>query len=216
MTARTIAIGDIHGCLAALDTLLEAIAPCEEDTIVTLGDVVDRGPESRGVVERVIELGARCRLVPLLGNHEAMMLDALQDGDLDFWLTCGGAETVDSYGGKMSDVPARHIEFLQQCPLYWESDSHLFVHANYRAELPLAGQPEQSLLWEHLTFSIPGPHVSGKTAVVGHTPQRSCEILDLGYLKCIDTFCIGGGWLTALDVHTGQQWQADADGKLNA
>jgi serine/threonine protein phosphatase 1 len=214
MTDRTIAIGDVHGCLAALEALLEAIDPRSEDTIVMLGDLVDRGPQSREVVDRVIQLGDRCRLVSLLGNHEAMMLDALQDGDLDFWLTCGGLETVQSYGGKLSDIPTGHIEFLQQCPLYWESENHFFVHANYHPRLPLSGQPEHSLLWEHLTFSVPGPHVSGKTAVVGHTPQLSHEILDLAYLKCIDTFCIGGGWLTALDVTTGQQWQANADGEL--
>ena len=183
---------------------------------MTLGDLVDRGPQSRDVVDRVMQLGDRCRLVPLLGNHEAMLLDVLQEGDLDFWLTCGGLETIRSYGGNLSDIPPRHIEFFQQCPRHWESDKHFFTHANYRPNVPLASQPEHSLLWEHLTFSVPAPHVSGKTAVVGHTPQRSHEILDLGYLKCIDTFCVGGGWLTALDVRTGQQWQASAEGELKA
>ena len=76
---RTIAIGDIHGCSAALDALLEAIRPRPEDCIVTLGDYINRGPDSRGVIERLIELKDRCRLVPLLGNHEEMLFEALAD-----------------------------------------------------------------------------------------------------------------------------------------
>ena len=75
MNPRTIAIGDIHGCSAALDALLEAIRPRPEDCIVTLGDYINRGPDSRGVIERLIELKDRCRLVPLLGNHDQMLLD---------------------------------------------------------------------------------------------------------------------------------------------
>jgi serine/threonine protein phosphatase 1 len=214
MTARTIAIGDIHGCATALDTLLDVIAPENNDTVVTLGDYVDRGPDSNVVIERLIELGGRCRLIPLLGNHETLMLEALRDGDLNFWLTCGGFDTVRSYGGKLNDIPLRHINFLSKCPKYWETEDHFFVHANYRADLPLSAQPDHTLLWEHITFSMPGPHDSGKTAVVGHTPQRTHEILDLTYLKCIDTLCVGGGWLTALDVTTGQQWQANMEGEL--
>ena len=72
----TIAIGDIHGCSAALDALLDAIRPRPEDTIVTLGDYINRGPDSRGVLDRLIDLGRRCRLVPLLGNHDQMLLEA--------------------------------------------------------------------------------------------------------------------------------------------
>ena len=79
MKARTIAIGDIHGCSAALDALLNAIRPRPEDCIVTLGDYINRGPDSRGVIERLIELKDRCRLVPLLGNHEEMLFEALAD-----------------------------------------------------------------------------------------------------------------------------------------
>jgi serine/threonine protein phosphatase 1 len=70
--------------------------------------------------------------------------------------------------------------------------------------------------WLSLRDWVPPPHVSGKTAIVGHTAQRSGEILDLGYLKCIDTWCYGGGWLTALEVNTGQVWQADAQGNLRS
>jgi len=76
MNPRTIAIGDIHGCSAALDALLEAFQPSSEDTIVTLGDYINRGPDSRGVIDKLIELKDRCRLVPLRGNHEEMCASA--------------------------------------------------------------------------------------------------------------------------------------------
>ena len=99
MAGRTIAIGDIHGCQAALAALIDTIAPGSEDTLVTLGDYIDRGAHSSGVVDQLIALARRCRLVPLLGNHEELLLDALRDiTNLRRWLTLGGADTLRSYG----------------------------------------------------------------------------------------------------------------------
>ena len=89
MPTRTIAIGDIHGCSAALDALLDAIRPRPEDTIVTLGDYINRGPDTRGVLDRLIDLGRRCRLVPLLGNHEQMLLEARSGLHPTTWLRHG-------------------------------------------------------------------------------------------------------------------------------
>jgi serine/threonine protein phosphatase 1 len=222
-TPRTIAIGDIHGCLAALDALLDAIAPQAEDTIVTVGDYVDRGPDSRRVLDRLLALAQRCRLVPLLGNHDQMML-LVCDGRLELvgdWLLFGGDATVASYGGRVPLngplkplVPLAHLEFLRACRMFYASDRHLFVHANYAADVPLEKQEPDTLLWESLKRRLPGPHYSGKVAIVGHTAQKSGEVLDVGYLKCIDTCCYGSGFLTALDVETGQLWQADKKGKL--
>jgi serine/threonine protein phosphatase 1 len=214
---RLIAIGDIHGCLAAFDALLEAIAPAADDTLVALGDYVDRGPDVRGVIDRLIELSSRCRLVPLLGNHDQMMLDVC-DGELDLlddWLLFGGDATAASYGGRPpGNVPGEHLDFLRRCPLYHETRRHFFVHGNYEAARPLAEQSPDVLMWESLRVRLPGPHVSGKTAVVGHTSQKDGEVLDLGYLKCIDTYVYGAGWLTALEVETGRLWQADKHGRL--
>src|SRR4026209_381065 len=100
MTKRTIAIGDVHGCSVALQTLIAAINPQPEDTIVTLGDYVDRGPDSRGVIDQLIALIDRCELVPLLGNHDLMLLQSITDRAMfDFWQTCGGSATLESYGG---------------------------------------------------------------------------------------------------------------------
>jgi serine/threonine protein phosphatase 1 len=98
--------------------------------------------------------------------------------------------------------------------LFHETEQHIFVHANYQAELPLDQQSSDVLLWPSLKDRLPGPHASGKTAIVGHTAQKNGEILDLGYLKCIDTCCYGTGWLTGLELQTGRVWQADKAGKL--
>jgi calcineurin-like phosphoesterase family protein len=213
--SRTIAIGDIHGCSQALEVVLRAIEPKPDDTIVALGDYIDRGTDSRGVVEQMLALAKQCRLVPLMGNHEIMLLDALNRGSYDSgWLLCGGKETLLSYGGGLENIPPDHIDFFRSLVPYYETDTHFFVHANYQYDMPLADQPDYLLYWEHLHLSPPRPHDGGKRAIVGHTSQKNCEILDLGHVVCLDTFCHGGGWLTALEVDSGQVWQADRFGNL--
>jgi serine/threonine protein phosphatase 1 len=215
MPGRTIAIGDIHGCLAALRAVVEAISPTADDTLVTLGDYVDRGPDSRGVLEYMLELEKQFKVVPLLGNHEIMMLDSLQNlSVIGPWLESGGDATVRSYDGRLQNVPAEHIAFMHHCRTFFETETHFFVHANYAADVPLAEQPDYLLFWEHLHFHRPPPHTNGKVAIVGHTAQKGAEVLDLGHVICIDTFCHGGGWLTALDTESGQMWQANRNGKL--
>lgn len=223
MPGRTIAVGDVHGCRAALVAVLAAVDPTPADTIVTLGDYIDRGPDGRGVLDELLALAGRCRLVPLLGNHEDMLLAALADKEAARkWLMNGGTDTLRSYGWSPSGprtrladlVPARHQAFVRGCRLYHETDTHLFLHAGYVPDLPMAAQPRLALLWRVTDPEAAAPHVSGKVAVVGHTPQLTGEVLDLGFLLCIDTTCARGGWLTALDVTTGQVWQADRTGRL--
>ena len=120
---RTIAIGDIHGCLAALNALLDAIKPTSADTIVTVGDYVDRGPDSRGVLERLLELEKTTNLVPLMGNHEEMLV-AVLDRQMEpyGWLNHGGVETMDSYGftGDLGCVPQSHRDFLKRMVDFFE------------------------------------------------------------------------------------------------
>lgn len=214
MPDRIIAIGDIHGCSLALEAVLKLIAPEPSDTIITLGDYVDRGPDSKGVVEQLLTLGETCEHVPLIGNHEIMLLHALDNpAEVRFWLHCGGQATLDSYGGGPADIPYQHLKFLSGCRKFHETAEHFFVHANYVHSLPLPEQPDMALFWEHLQHTAPPRHVSGKTAIVGHTPQPSGDVLNLGHLLCIDTYCFGTGYLTALDVQTGQVWQADKFGR---
>jgi len=91
--------------------------------------------------------------------------------------------------------------------LFWE-------RTRYDSDLPMGEQSTLVLRWEPLRNSIPEPHASGKTVIAGHTSQKSGEILELGHVKVIDTYCYGGGWLTALDVQTGEVWQADLQGNM--
>lgn len=214
---RTVVIGDIHGCLDALNTIIEAVAPTATDTIVTVGDYVDRGPNSKGVIDRLLELRETCNLVALRGNHEDMMLEVLRGDSPPFhWLNHGGVQTMDSYGfvGDLNCVPRAHREFLDSLPNYFENETHFVVHANYDPDLPLDEQPDELLRWVKLTQEVPGPHMSGKRAVVGHTHDREGRIFEVPHLVCIDTYCYGGKWLTAMELESGKIWQSDPYGKL--
>ncbi len=217
MSGRLIAIGDIHGCTQALDAILTAVSLKVDDTFVTLGDYVDRGPDSKGVIDRLIALKSQCNLIPLIGNHEEMMLDVVRDGQPPYrWLQYGGVETLDSYrfAGDMDVICEEHRDFFASLLDFYETADHFFVHANYDPQLPLAEQPRQLLRWQKLTDSTPAPHRSGKRAVVGHTHDRDGEIFDIGHLICLDTYCYGGGWLTAFDMNSGEIWQSNMAGEL--
>ncbi|MFO0956971.1 MAG: metallophosphoesterase family protein [Isosphaeraceae bacterium] len=215
MPGRTIAIGDIHGCAMALEALIAAIRPQPHDTIVTLGDYINRGPDSRCVLDQLINLERRCRVVPILGNHDQMLLDVHSGKYPIYWLLdIGGVATLNSYraGQDPSLIPDEHYAFLESCRDYHENETHIFAHANYYPDLPMSEQHVGILRWESLRAMTPGPHESGKVAILGHTSQKGGEILDLGHLVCIDTFCHGGGWLTALDPATGEVWQTNRRG----
>lgn len=215
---RILAIGDIHGCSTAFDTLIAAVKLQPNDKIITLGDYVDRGPNSKGIIKRLMALHDTGQLVALRGNHELMMLQArFSSRQESEWRCCGGKETLASYsksdkGGRLKDVPARHWDFIENVCLDWyEIDTHFFVHANAYPDLPLADQPSYMLFWEK--FDNPSPHFSGKTMVCGHTSQKSGVPINLGHAICIDTRVYGRGWLTCLDVTTGMVWQANQSGQ---
>jgi serine/threonine protein phosphatase 1 len=212
---RTITISDIHGHSQALNGIIAAIDPKPEDTLIFLGDYVDRGPDSKGVIEHLIDLKKRFNVVALMGNHEQMMLGAKGGrSDLRFWTNLGGRETLESYGnaGDLRLVPWEHLQFLKGLPLFYKTETHFFIHANYDPNRPLDRQDSAIALWKHLN-ELPPPHISGKIAVVGHTPQMSGQIIDLPHLKCIDTGCGYGGLLTALDLGSGRIWQVDELGR---
>ncbi|XZE51566.1 metallophosphoesterase family protein [Planctomycetaceae bacterium SH139] len=216
MTGRLIAIGDIHGCSRALLALLDAIEPAADDTIVTLGDYIDRGPDSRGVIERLCQLARETRLIPLMGNHEQMMLDVIEGAaPYQSWFPHGGVATLDSYefDGNLDFLPAAHRKFLDSLVDYYETDTHFFLHANYDPDAPLNEQTVDMIRWRSLRDGIPDPHYSGRIAVVGHTANHEAKILDLGHLIALDTFCYGGGVLSAIDVDSGQIWQASEEGR---
>jgi serine/threonine protein phosphatase 1 len=214
---RTLAVGDIHGCDVALRTLLEQVAPRSEDRIVFLGDYIDRGPASREVVESLLGLSRKCAPVFLRGNHEAMILDARDDTlKSNVWQSYGGFEALISYRAEYSQqwatlIPDSHWNFLERTARYFETEKHIFVHACLDAEADMDDQPDWLLYWESLDRLK--PHKSGKRIICGHSPQRSGQILDLGFALCIDTGAVNGGWLTCLDVSSGNWWQSNDSGE---
>ena len=226
------AIGDIHGCTAELDTLLEKIdADCEsanlaeavfadgEKTppgkakIVFLGDYVDRGPDSKGVIDRLIALkAARPNSVFLKGNHEASMLHFMKDPeDMMHWLDWGGAETLQSYGvgdidqkeprdiaaELMKALPEDHLGFLNSLSLTHQEGDYLFVHAGLRPGIALAEQREEDLLWIRGRFHKTAPKDRPEFVVVhGHHPIKKPQ--DEGWRIAVDTGACWTGMLTAV------------------
>jgi serine/threonine protein phosphatase 1 len=227
------AIGDIHGRLDLLDELLGKLSLEPEDRLVFLGDYVDRGPDSHGVVERLLEVRAERECVFLLGNHESMFLDFLGwSGEAyfggDAFLTNGGDRTLGSYGYfELADperefrLPEEHREFYADLVLHHAEGDYLFVHAGLgerqlrERDLPFAlrrSRPED-LLWNRVTGEL--PHELGVTLVYGHTPRadfrvRHNEPFSIG----IDTGAVYGGPLTAIRLPDETLFQTAPGGRL--
>jgi len=214
---KYLAIGDIHGCYTALTTLVRFAPYRDAETIVFLGDYVDRGPQSADVLDWLVDEKRDRDIVTLRGNHEVMMLDARARAvDLYSWLHFGGDTTLASYNdgrpGRLEDVPNDHWEFLEQTESIFVAEDVFFVHAGVAPYVPLDQQQDDTLYWQKLDALAP-PHESGKRMICGHTSQHSGIPLDLGHSVCIDTWVYGDGWLTALDVQSGKYWQANEAGE---
>jgi len=211
---QTLVIGDIHGCLKALETLVEYVKISPNDTVVTLGDYIDRGPDSKGVLDYLLAFRKTHHLIPLKGNHEEMMENAQNSFDeAHFWLTNGGSSTLDSFqADNLDDIPQAYWDFISSCSRYYETDTHILAHGGLEPNTPLEEQPDKFLLWQRIHETQ--PHQSGKTLVCGHTPQRDGKPLVLDHAICIDTFVFGiNGWLTCLELETGTYWQANQRGE---
>jgi len=196
---RALVISDIHGMHTALVALLQAVRyqPAEDD-LICLGDYIDRGPDSRKVVEFFMELkehhGPRVTL--LKGNHEDMCLQAHKDGMINkraariMWRFDGSEATLASWGGK---VPLEALRFMDSLLLYHESEDMIFVHGGVVPELPLEPSDPHDLLWSRNT----APHYSGKLVVVGHTIQSEGVTFDA---KAKTLFIDTGAFLAMLGM----------------
>jgi serine/threonine protein phosphatase 1 len=205
----------VHGCSRALDTLLELVEPTDRDTLIFLGDYMDRGPDSRGVIERLIELSKREHFVALRGNHDLWMQRARDDRSWSrSWIGAGvgGLQTLDSYQAQtFSDIPESHWEFLESLRNFYETERFMFTHASLDGNLSLENQKEEWLFWRRVTEAT--PHYTEKTLICGHTAQQQGLPLDLGYAICLDTWAYGGGYLSCLDCEGRYLWQANQEGK---
>ncbi len=218
---RIYAIGDIHGCLNELRAIIDMIDAetatssdnTDEPTLVFLGDYIDRGPDSRAVLNTLVNLRAsRTGATFLMGNHEAALLDFLAEptrhGE---WLHWGGAETLRSYGveriwsreendlaAELAErMPHAHRDFLESLELYCTLDDYLFVHAGVRPGVALEDQSARDLLWIRGEFhDSPAEHRPEKTVVHGHHPVKKPQ--DLGWRINVDTGACWSGRLSAV------------------
>lgn len=209
---RVYAVGDVHGCLDRLEALHALIAedlaarPANEPLLVHLGDYVDRGPDSAGVVARLADGAALPDLpiVNLMGNHEHMMLAAVATGETDatdLWLANGGADSLLSWGVPRSAqpkewpsyLPVAHLVFLRDLAVRHEVGGYLFVHAGIRPGIPLDRQSRHDLMWIREPF-LSAKDAFGPVVVHGHTPRQEPVVRSnrIG----IDTGAVMGGVLT--------------------
>ena len=200
----TFAIGDVHGHLELLAGLMRSIdgaAGGRPHRIVCLGDYVDRGPDSAGVIALLRErqaMAGRGRFVCLKGNHEDMLLAATRGGlDEIAWLENGGDGCLASFGvAATADLPEDVVAWIEACPTYFEDASRAFVHAGLDPTRDRLDQSDESRLWIRQPF-LEGDHDFGRFVVHGHTPQRSGEPDVRRHRVNLDTAAAYGGPLTA-------------------
>ncbi len=210
MTGRVFGIGDIHGCASELETLLSRLGLGPGDTVCFVGDYIDRGPDSRRVIDILLAARRRTevRWVFLRGNHEDMCLAYLGRGGRfgEVWLANGGAAVLRSYGlesratpkALAAAMPAEHLAFLEGLEWTFVVDGWRFVHAGVHPDRPWGDQTPEDLLWIREEF-LTRPHCLSETVVFGHTPSRDV-LVDLPYRLGIDTGLVYGGHLTALEL----------------
>jgi serine/threonine protein phosphatase 1 len=201
---RIFAIGDIHGCFDKLIALMDIIdVDLERDIMVFIGDYIDRGAQSKEVVEYLVDLSGRAgKAVFLKGNHEWMLEQYLNGTNQFGFLANGGLTTLDSYsnGGFTEEtnlIPATHLDFLRQLRIYYETDQYIFVHAGLRPDVPLEEQNEWDMLWIREEF-IYSDFDFGRRVIFGHTPFQKPVIFDnkIG----IDTGAVYGNKLTCVEL----------------
>lgn len=201
---KIFAIGDIHGCFDKLERLIKKIdIDFDNDTIIFMGDYIDRGPDSFKVVEFLINIKKMCpNSVFLKGNHEVMLENYLSGKDMITFLQNGGRATIESYliGSKNSTrfyIPPEHENFFNSLILYHETDQYIFVHAGLRKNVLLEKQTPDDLLWIRGSF-IDSDFDFGKKIVFGHTPFT--EPMINNYKIGIDTGAVYGNKLTCVKL----------------
>lgn len=189
-----IAIGDIHGMNNLLDELLACLPPSGE--LVFLGDYIDRGTGSKETIDRLLALRKKRHCHFLRGNHEAMLLSALDGNDemRQFWLRNGGVQTLESYQGRVSD---EHVNFLKQTQPYLVTEKYIFVHAGLVPGIPIEKTGPEDFLWIREPF-LSTDYNWGRPVIHGHTPMRLLPPEIRANRINVDTGAVFGGALTAV------------------
>ena len=217
---RIFAISDIHGCFRTFQQLLfNVIHLQKEDTLFLLGDYIDRGPDSKGVIDTIIGLqrdGYDVRSI--LGNHESMLIRSIESGlyyDLSVWLDIGGRATLKSYGVEHpADIPIEHLNFIKVLPLCLTSETHVFVHAglNFCLEDPLKETGQDFMLWDRMNLGVEPDKIGDRRVIAGHTVMDIDEIVESlksNFIQ-LDNGCYMGGAfhgkgnLVALELKSGE------------
>lgn len=206
----TFAIGDIHGCLDKLFELLDQchrLAKGRPSTFIFLGDYIDRGPDSRGVVQTVMDMTAAEpeRVITLAGNHEELLGLTDTSAGMGRWLANGGSATLRSYGvTSPKDLPPAHLAFLRGLRTFHDDGVRLFVHAGIRPGIPMEKQTRDDLLWIREPFlSSTADH--GRLICHGHTPTRGSLPNIKPNRVNVDTGAVFGGPLTAAAFNKSEQ-----------
>lgn len=203
---RTFAIGDIHGCLDKLEDLLAKIEPLPDDTLIFLGDYIDRGENPAAVIDRLFALATATPCIFLRGNHEDMLLNYLEWGtNRDLYLANGGDTTMHAYTGERCvshtrlarSLPHDHRVFYERLRWYYEDENYIYVHAGLKPGVPLDRQDRTDLVWIRDEF-IYAPTGMDKKIIFAHTPLRRPLVHPdkIG----IDTGAVYGGCLTAIEL----------------
>jgi serine/threonine protein phosphatase 1 len=201
---KIFAIGDIHGSFDQLQDLMQKI-PIDfaTDTLVFIGDYIDRGPGSVEVVDYLLDLQKQVpQTIFLKGNHEDMLEKYLDGTDRFTYLLNGGQKTLDCYLSNTDrtdgyPIPTGHMEFFKSLRLYYETESYIFVHAGLRPKVPLASQEPEDLLWIRDKF-IYSRYYFGKPVIFGHTPLEK-PLVERNKIG-IDTGAVYGNALTCVQL----------------
>ena len=146
----TYAIGDIHGCVRTFQALLQQLPLQPGDSLILLGDLIDRGPDSKGVIDLVFRLREHGHSVTCLrGNHEQLMLEAFEHAtSRETWMLNGGSQTLDSFqAANLDDIPTQYLDFFNAMPHWYEVPGYLCVHGGPDFSYPNPLEPERNLLW---------------------------------------------------------------------
>lgn len=211
---NTYAIGDIHGCLDALKLLIESLPLNENSLLIFLGDYIDRGPDSKGVIDYLVEVNKKYTCHFLLGNHERLLLDFLHKRELSPWMVNGGRQTLNSYHSSEIEfkLPTEHLFFLSNCHMFIDTPTYFFVHGGIKPDMKIEKVVKEAdfeyMLWERSHIKAP-KYKWEKTVVCGHTPLR--KIINHERLIAIDTGCVyhqeGLGLLTAIQLPSRKIYQ---------